>query len=134
MVPDSEALSDLIGTVYDTTLDRALWPDALRKSVEFVGGSASSLYSKNVAHRTGHTVWHWNSRSDTPVISYFDEYVKIDPITICQFRFDVGQEYSVGDCIPYPEFFETRVYKEWAKPQRWVDHLCLLYTSPSPRD
>ncbi|MGB8399824.1 helix-turn-helix transcriptional regulator [Bradyrhizobium sp.] len=123
MIPDSEVLSDLIGTVYDTTLDRSLWPEALRKSVEFVGGSAVALYSKNAARKTGKTTLYWNSRSDTPAIHYFDEYVRIDPATTCQFMFDVGQAYSIGDCIPYKEFFESRVYKEWAKPQRWLDHL-----------
>jgi hypothetical protein len=25
--------------------------------------------------------------------------------------------------MPYEEFLQTRVYKEWAKPQGWVDHL-----------
>ncbi len=40
MIPEAEILSDLIGTIYDTTLDRALWSDVLRRSAEFVGGSA----------------------------------------------------------------------------------------------
>jgi DNA-binding CsgD family transcriptional regulator len=123
MIPETEILSDLIQAIYDTALDRALWSDVLRKSVEFVGGSASSLYSKNAVCNTGNSVSHWNSRSDTPVISYFDDYVRIDPITTCQFLFDVGQIYSVEDCIPYSEYVETRVYKEWARPQGWVDHL-----------
>jgi DNA-binding CsgD family transcriptional regulator len=37
--------------------------------------------------------------------------------------FDVGQIYSVEDCIPYAEFVQTRVYREWARPHRVVDHL-----------
>ena len=123
MIRQTEALSDLIGTIYDTALDRAMWPEALRKSVEFVGGSAVSLYSKNAARKTGNTVLRWNSRPDAVVIDYFDGFAKIDPVTTCQFLFEVGQVYSVGDCIPYSEFVETRIYKEWARPQGWIDHL-----------
>lgn len=123
LAEETEILSDLIGTIYDTVLDRALWSDALRKSVAFVGGSAVSLYSKNVAHKSGSTVLHWNSKPDPVVIDYFGEYIKIDPVTTCQFLFEVGQVYSVEDCIPYSEFLETRVYKEWARPQGWIDHL-----------
>jgi hypothetical protein len=47
MIPEAEILSDLIGTIYDTTLDRALWSEALRKSADFVAGSAAAIYSKS---------------------------------------------------------------------------------------
>jgi DNA-binding CsgD family transcriptional regulator len=122
MISELEILSDLIGTIYDTALDRTLWPDVLRKSAEFVGGSASSLYSKNAASKTGNSVLHWNSKSDAPVSNYFDEYVKTGPIT----TFDVGQVYSVEDCIPYAEVVQTRVYREWARSHGVVDHLAAI--------
>src|SRR5712671_654985 len=52
-----------------------------------------------------------------------NEYVRIDPSTTCQFLFEVGQIYSIDDCIPYAEFEQTRVAKEWARPQGLVDQL-----------
>ena len=119
MISALEILSDLIGTIYDTALDRTLWLDVLRKSAEFVGGSASSLYSKSAASKIGNSVLHWNLRSGAPVSNYFDEYVKTGPIK----TFDVGQIYSIEDCIPYAEFVQTRVYREWARPHGVVDHL-----------
>jgi len=124
MIAEAAVLSDLIGTIYDTALDRALWSDVLRRSAEFVGGSASSLYSKNTAHKTGNKFLCWSPRFDAASLpSYFEEYVRIDPSTTCQFLFDVGQIYSIGDCIPYAEFMETRVYKEWARPLGLADQL-----------
>jgi DNA-binding CsgD family transcriptional regulator len=123
MIQAAETLSEVIGAIYDATLDRSLWLDALRKSTEFVGGSAASLYSKNVAHKTGSTVLHWNSKPAPRVIDYYNEYVKIDPVTSGQFQFDIGQAYSIEDCLPHSEFVETRIYQEWARPQGWVDHL-----------
>ena len=124
MIAEAAVLSDLIGTIYDTALDRALWSDVLRRSAEFVGGSASSLYSKNTARKTGNKFLCWSPRFDAAALpSYFEEYVRIDPSTTSQFLFDVGQIYSIGDCIPYAEFMETRVYKEWARPLGLADQL-----------
>jgi DNA-binding CsgD family transcriptional regulator/PAS domain-containing protein len=124
MIPEAEVLSDLIGTIYDTTLDRRLWSDVLRRSAEFVGGSASSLYSKNAARNTASPVLIWNPRFDAASVpSYFDELVRIDPTTTCQFMFDVGEIYSIEDCMPYAEFVKTRLYKEYGKPMGMADQL-----------
>jgi DNA-binding CsgD family transcriptional regulator len=123
MIPEAEILSELIGTIYDTTLDQALWPEVLRKSTEFVGGSAASLHWKNSASRTGNVLLRWNFNPDGVVPDYFDNYARTDPVTTCQFLFDVEQLYSIEDCIPYAQFVETRVYKEWAKPLDLIDQL-----------
>jgi Bacterial regulatory proteins, luxR family. len=124
MIQETQILSDLIGTIYDTTLDRALWFEVLQRSAAFVGGAASALYSKNTVHKTATPVLFWNPRFDAAgVPSYFDEYMRIDPMTTCQFLFEVGQIYSVDDCMPYAEFVETRIYKEYGKPQGLVDQL-----------
>ena len=124
MIQETEVLSSLIGTIYDTTLDRALWPEVLKRSAEFVGGAASALYSKNTVRKTATPALFWNPRFEAAgVPSYFDEFVRIDPMTTCQFLFEVGQIYSVEDCMPYAEFVETRIYKEYGKPQGLVDQL-----------
>jgi DNA-binding NarL/FixJ family response regulator len=124
MIAETAVLSDLIGTIYDTALDRALWSEVLQRSAAFVGGAASALYSKNTVRKTANPVLFWNPRFDAAgVASYFDEYAKIDPMTTCQFLFEVGQIYSVEDCMPYAEFVETRIFKEYGKPQGLVDQL-----------
>jgi PAS domain-containing protein len=120
MAPEAELVSQLIGDVYDAALQPMLWRDALKRVTEFVGGSAASLYWKNAIHRTGAVRHSWNL---DPAFSYFNTQVKFDPVTVTQFTFGVEDIYSIGDLIPYDEFLQTRVYKEWAKPQGWVDHL-----------
>jgi DNA-binding CsgD family transcriptional regulator/PAS domain-containing protein len=123
MIAETAVLSDLIGTIYDTALDRALWSEVLQKSAEFVGGSASSLYWKDTVRRTGKPFLYWIARHDTTVPSYFDQCVRVDPLTTRQFMFDVGEVYSVEDCMPYAEFMESRLYKEWIKPNGYVEQL-----------
>jgi DNA-binding CsgD family transcriptional regulator len=124
MMSEAEILSDLIGTIYGTMLDRALWPDVLRRSAEFVGGAASWLYSKDVVRKAGNRALYWNPRFDVITVpSYFDEYVRIDPTRIGQVLFEAGEIYSIEDCMPHAEFLETRIYKEYARPMGLVDQL-----------
>lgn len=119
---ETEQLSDLICKIYDTTLDAERWTDAMRSIAEFVGGSAAGLYSKNIARRIITSRYSWGLEPGF-TREYQERYIKIDPVTFNQFAFAVGEVYSVSDCMPYDEFLQTRVYKEWAKPRHFVDHI-----------
>jgi DNA-binding CsgD family transcriptional regulator len=125
MIPEVEVLSDLIGTIYDTTLDRTLWSRALRKSAEFVGGSAAAIYSKNLTAGNGNV--YYESGTDPYYRQlYLDKYVKLSPSTIAHYLTDVEQVFAIADIMPYQEFLETRFYKEWAKPQCLVDFIAAV--------
>jgi DNA-binding CsgD family transcriptional regulator/PAS domain-containing protein len=52
---------------------------------------------------------------------YFNKYVTLDPFTTAHFFFDVGDVISIDNVMPYDEYEETRVFKEWVKPQGYVD-------------
>ena len=120
MNSEADILSRLIGDIYDTALQPALWRDVLKQASGFVGGSAAALYSKNAVRKTGLERYHWNL---DPAYDYFGKQARFDPVTVTQFTFAVEDIYSIADLIPYHEFLQTRVYKEWAKPQGFVDHL-----------
>jgi DNA-binding CsgD family transcriptional regulator/PAS domain-containing protein len=120
MIQEAEVLSDLIGTIYDTTLDRALWPDALRKAAEFVAGSAAAIFSKSPAAGSGY-VYYESGIDPYYQQLYFDKYVKLDPATTGHYFADIGQPVAIADLMPYQEFLETRFYKEWVHPQGLVD-------------
>jgi DNA-binding CsgD family transcriptional regulator/PAS domain-containing protein len=119
---DVDLVSHLIGDIYDAALDSALWTDVLEQACQFVGGSAASLYSKDVVVRKGAARYNWNMPAEA-LAAYFDEFVRFDPVTVSQFFFQVGDIYSIADLMPYEEFVATPVYQQWAKPNGWVDHL-----------
>ena len=50
---ESEQLSGLIADLYDTVLDRSLWPSALKKASAFVQGEASAIYWNDAASDQG---------------------------------------------------------------------------------
>jgi DNA-binding CsgD family transcriptional regulator len=120
MIPETEILSGLIATIYDTTIDRALWSEALRGSAEFVGGSAAAILSKHPTALWGRIYFEFGTDPHYRQL-YFDKYIKLDPLTSGHCLADVEQPVAVADLMPYQEFLETRFYKEWARPQGVVD-------------
>ena len=119
---DVDLVSHLIGDIYDAALDSALWTDVLEQTCQFVGGTAASLYSKEVVARQGAARYNWNMPADA-LTAYFNDHVRFDPVTVSQFFFQVGDIYSIADLMPYEEFVATPVHQKWAKPNGWVDHL-----------
>src|SRR5262249_29951287 len=116
-----ERLSALIGDIYDAALDPALWADVLGQAGAFAGCASAGLGWKDVAVKRG--AIYYESKGVDPYYRqlYFDKYVKLDPCTIGQFFADAGETIITTDLMPYEEFMQTRLYKEWVKPQGLID-------------
>jgi DNA-binding CsgD family transcriptional regulator/PAS domain-containing protein len=120
-VDEAALLSLLIGDIYDAALDPSLWPGVLRKAAQFVGGSSATLFAKD-AHRKHGQIYHDDGGIDPHYVQlYFEKYVKLDPATTGQYFADVEQPIATADLMPYEEFLESRMYREWAQPQGLVD-------------
>jgi len=117
---ETEQLSTLIGDIYDAALEPSLWTDVLRQAAQFVGGSAASLYSKDATSKTG-SIAHQYGIEPRYQQLYFDQYIKLDPTTVGLFVAEINEPVATADLIPYNEFLETRVYREWGRPQGLVD-------------
>ena len=119
-MPEAERLSGLIGQIYDAALDSSLWVSVLEKCAEFVGGVAASLTFKDACSKSGQYVFQ--SGLDPHYVQlYFDKYIRLDPLTTGQCFASIEQPTATADHIPYDQFINTRLYKEWAQPQGLVD-------------
>jgi DNA-binding CsgD family transcriptional regulator/PAS domain-containing protein len=117
---DDQTLSDLIGDIYDATLDPLLWPNVLERAAQFVGGVGAALFSKDAAAQLGNG--HYDVGIDQHHKQlYFDKYVTLDPTTTGQFFAEVEQPFATADLMPYDQFIGTRFYKEWVRPQGLID-------------
>ena len=119
---EAERLSALIGDLYDAALDAGLWPDVLAKCAAFVGGPAAALFSKDAASKTGDVAYHAGIELKYKQL-YFEKYIKLDPLTIGHYFAEIEEPVAAGDILPYDEFVETRAYREWGRPQGFVDVL-----------
>lgn len=124
---EAERVSTLIGDIYDTALDPALWVPVLGKVRQFIGGWAIALSWKDAVSKRGGCYFTEGDQDPSYRQVYFDKYIKLDPFTMTQFVVDVEEPKSFLDVLPYPELIQTRIYKEWAQPQGVVDALmCLI--------
>ena len=120
MIQESTVLSNLVGQIYDAALDRALWPDVIRVSSEFVGGSGATLFYKDAVAQRGSSYCEFGIEPHYRDL-YFSKYVTLDPASTGHFFAEIDQPIATGDLMPYAEFLETRFYQEWARPQGLVD-------------
>src|SRR5882672_9480254 len=51
---------------------------------------------------------------------YAKTYSECDPLTLVPL-FDIDQVVSVADIVDYDEYRQGRFYREWARPEGWID-------------
>jgi DNA-binding CsgD family transcriptional regulator len=123
---ESEQLSDLIAEIYDTVLDRSLWPAALKKTTAFVPGYASAIYWNDAANNSGDVFFDDGGIDPKYRQLYFEKYVALNPTLTPRCFAAVEEPAATADLVPYDEFLNTRFYREWARPQGLVDFVSIF--------
>jgi len=117
---EAQRLSNFIGSIYDAALDANLWPGVMKDICAFTPGSMSNIFYQDTS---SHTVTLFHSFGADPVYeqSYFEKYAPLNPLFPAASFLEVGTIHSMYDLIPEEEFRETRLYREWIKPQGILD-------------
>jgi hypothetical protein len=76
-----EILSSLIGDIYDTTLDRSLWPNVLKKIAAFVPGCAAAVFWDDAANDSGDVYFEDGGIAPAYRDLYFAKYIQLNPTT-----------------------------------------------------
>jgi DNA-binding CsgD family transcriptional regulator/PAS domain-containing protein len=116
---DDEALTCLIGHIYDAALNSALWVDVLARVGEFVGGEAGGILFKDSISKVSVPYYHFGVDPHYVQI-YAQTHSKFDPMSTLPF-FDVEQIVSVPELVPIDEYRQGRFFSEWMQPQGWTD-------------
>ena len=130
---ESEQLSSLVADIYDTVLDRSLWPTALRKASGFIQGQASAIFWKDAASNCGDVFFDDGGIEPDFKRLYFEKYIALNPTTTPRFFMEAGEPAATADLIPYDQFLQTRFYLEWAKPQGLVDFVSVFLEKAAPK-
>lgn len=118
---DAKRAWRLIGDVYDAALDPSLWTDTLGDAAAFVGGSSAALYWKDAARKTG-GVHREDGRMDLAYQKlYFEKYAALDPATHTHVFAAIDEPIATADFSTIEEYRDTRIYREWIRPQGIVD-------------
>jgi DNA-binding CsgD family transcriptional regulator/PAS domain-containing protein len=130
---ENEQLSNLIADIYDTVLDRSLWPAALKKATGFVRGEASAIFWDDAANDCGDVFFDDGGIQPDYRRLYFEKYKALNPTATLRLFAEVGEPTATGDLIPYDKFLQTRFYLEWAKPQGLVDFASVFLEKAAPK-
>lgn len=122
-LPEDARLSRIADDLYDAALDPTLWGVALAGARDFVGGSTAGIVVKDITANRGAVCFDDGGIDPDYTASYFDRYVALDPCTTGHFFSSVDRPVSTADLMPGENFRETRFYREWAKPQDFVDYI-----------
>jgi DNA-binding CsgD family transcriptional regulator len=118
---DLATVSAMVGDLYDAAISPERWPGALAKVRDFVGGSAASIFAKDVSRKAFNVFYQCGGVDQHYVQLYFEKYVNDDPFTTAHVLAEIEQPISNTEIMPYQDIQQTRIYKEWARPQGIVD-------------
>ena len=122
-IPDIEQFSELIGDIYDASLDPASWSAVLEKACRFIGARTAHVASHDVCPTATKVFYSWGTDSHYRQL-YIDQYCKINPFFPTAIFFDVEEVHvPVPEYLPRDEFCRSRFAQEWVSPQGFIDTL-----------
>jgi DNA-binding CsgD family transcriptional regulator len=117
---DTERLSDLIGAVYDASLDPSRWLGVLEQTAAFLNTATATLGSFDAANRKTDLSIPWGY--DPHYLKLLEErYLRINPTIEGGALTKAGDVWAIGDVVPYEQFYASAMYREWGQPQGYID-------------
>lgn len=111
---------DLVGRIYDASLDAALWPSVLAEIGGFVDGVSAAVFWQDAFDRSAIVVNSWGEDPHYTRL-YVETYAAMNPLLPAASFVEPGVVFTGSDLIPPEEFRQTRFYREWLAPQGIVD-------------
>jgi DNA-binding CsgD family transcriptional regulator len=119
-IHEIEMVAELIGDIYDASLDPERWPNVLEASCTFLRGMAASLgaFDSQRADLNLMTLWGYDPAA---LQIFMERYMRNHPLIPASMRTKIGDVMSIDDAMPYDEFIETALYREFYRPLGIVD-------------
>lgn len=117
---ESEHLSRVIGSIYDSALDANLWPNALEAICGFVPADMANMFYQDIADHSVRVFYSWGV-DPAYEQSYLETYAALNPLFPAASFLDIDSVHAMSDMMSVEEFKETRLYREWVQPQGILD-------------
>ncbi len=112
-------LTRVIEDIYDTALNSTRWSATIATIAAFAGGQAGGLALKDSVSKNVNVYFDAGFEPECIEV-YLESYSKFDPLATAP-QFDAGRVASVADLMPFDNYLQGRFYREWARPQGWLD-------------
>lgn len=112
-----ETFSKVIEAIYDCALDPNRWPDAINMLAELLQSQRCGLGVHNHANHRGELAFQLGIKDDDHWRRHEETYSRISPLFGPMLMLPVGTVPTQAMLVDDDEFFESRCYQEWVKPQ-----------------
>lgn len=116
---EDRGLTDIVGGIYDASLDSSRWPEVVGNVVRFVGGQAGGLALRDSVSKNLNVFYDVGFDRDCIEV-YLQTYSRFDPLATAPLM-EAGQIANVPQLTSYEEYIAGRFYQEWARPHGWLD-------------
>jgi DNA-binding CsgD family transcriptional regulator/PAS domain-containing protein len=117
---EAEWVARLTNEIYDAALDPTRWESVLEASCTFLQGMAASLASFDFLRADLNLMKMWGY--DAPSLQlFYERYMRSHPLVPFSMLTKIGDVVAIEDGMPYEEFVETALYREFYKPRGIVD-------------
>jgi DNA-binding CsgD family transcriptional regulator len=117
---ETEEALDLVGSIYDAALDASLWPGVVERTCRFVSAVSGALSSFDMVHRNLNVDVSYGYDPHYLKLLH-DRYIHINPLMPFVMQSNIGDVLMPTDVMPYGELTDTVFWREWARPQGFVD-------------
>jgi PAS domain-containing protein len=116
------AFSNVVESIYDCALNPDNWSPVLRSIAELIDSPKITMGMTDYARSREIRMYH-HGIDEEYIKLYFQRYAAANPVLISGHMRPVGDVYTIGMVMDMDEFYESRFYKDWAKPQGLLDSI-----------
>jgi DNA-binding CsgD family transcriptional regulator/PAS domain-containing protein len=122
---DPEKLASVIGKIYDSAVDPALWPGALEAACGLIGATLGSIGIYDFQRKSVSWASQWGGDPYWMEL-YAQKYAPMMPFWQTMNLYEVGEITNTRGLVERlgsseEEFLQSRFFKEWAKPAGYRD-------------
>jgi DNA-binding CsgD family transcriptional regulator/PAS domain-containing protein len=120
-----ETFSKVVEAVYDCALDPNRWPNALSLLSELLQSQRLGLGVHNHINHRDDLAFQLGIENDDYWRQHQETYARISPLFVPLLMKPVGAVATQSTLVNDDEFFESRYYQEWVKPQGLHDMIAI---------
>ena len=122
---EPERLSDLIGLVYDCTIEPDRWADAMREICNELGCFLSAIYLADLESSRVSFLRQWNAQAERLALleKYAEDVASIYKAAQGVRSQRIDEPFVLARDVPREMWTRTRYYTEWARPRGICDSI-----------
>jgi DNA-binding CsgD family transcriptional regulator/PAS domain-containing protein len=120
-----ERLSDLIGLVYDCTIEPDRWPETMHEICNELGCFLSAIYRVDLESSRVSFLRQWNAEPERLALleKYAEDIVPVHKALLAVRPQQIDEPFVLARDVPREAWTRTRYYTEWAKPRGICDSI-----------